>query len=104
MTCNVQYVSYLFIFSFCSPLNLLDLTHCFLLGQWDINSIYFIACARTIKESIYIRVNNPTLNRNIGKLNLHHIWDSAFLNTSGLKIKRHVQGIGQIPNLTPLHQ
>ena len=24
--------------------------------------------ARTIKESIYIRVNNPTLNQNIGKL------------------------------------
>ena len=28
---------------------------------------------RTIKESIYIRVNNPTLNRNTGKFNLHHI-------------------------------
>ena len=31
--------------------------------------------ARTIKESIYIRVNNPTLNQNIGKYNLSHIWD-----------------------------
>ena len=30
--------------------------------------------ARTIKESIYIRVNNPTLNRNAGKYNLHHIY------------------------------
>ena len=29
--------------------------------------------ARTIKESIYIMVNNPTLNRNIGKYNLPHI-------------------------------
>ena len=29
--------------------------------------------ARTIKEAIYIRVNNPTLNRNIGKYNLNHI-------------------------------
>ena len=29
--------------------------------------------ARTIKESIYIRVNNPTLNRNIGRFNLHHM-------------------------------
>ena len=29
--------------------------------------------ARTIKESIYIRVNNPTLNQNIGKYNLNHI-------------------------------
>ena len=26
----------------------------------------------TIKESIYIRVNNPTLNQNIGKYNLSH--------------------------------
>ena len=32
--------------------------------------------ARTIKELIYIRVNNPTLNRNVGKYNLHQIWDS----------------------------
>ena len=32
--------------------------------------------ARTIKESIYIRVNNPTLNRNIGYYNLNHIWGS----------------------------
>ena len=30
---------------------------------------------RNIKESIFIRVNNPTLNINIGKFNLSHIWD-----------------------------
>ena len=35
--------------------------------------------ARTIKESIYIRINNPTLNSNIGKFNLHHIWDRVLL-------------------------
>ena len=29
--------------------------------------------ARTIKESVYIKVNNPTLNQNIGKYNLSHI-------------------------------
>ena len=29
--------------------------------------------ARTFKESIYIRVNNPTLNRNVCKYSLHHI-------------------------------
>ena len=29
--------------------------------------------ARTMKESIYIRVNNPTVNQNIGKYNLNHI-------------------------------
>ena len=31
--------------------------------------------ARTIKEAIYIRLNNTTLNRNVGKYKLSHIWD-----------------------------
>ena len=64
--------------------------------------------ARIIKESIYIRVNNPTLNRNIGKFNLYHTWDRVLLNTSDLK-KRHAQDIGHTQNtqhnsLTPLNQ
>ena len=42
--------------------------------------------ARTIKESIYIRVNNPTLGRNVGKYNLHHIWDRVLFNIPDLKI------------------
>ena len=42
--------------------------------------------ARTIKESIYIRVNNPTLNQNIGKYNLNHIWDRVLFNTPRLKL------------------
>ena len=42
--------------------------------------------AMTIKEDIYIRVNNPTLNRNIGKYNLNYIWDRVRFNTTGLKI------------------
>ena len=46
--------------------------------------------ARNIKESIFIRVNNPTLNRNIGKFNLPHIWDRVLLNTPGLNLERHV--------------
>ena len=61
---------------------------------------------RTIEESMYITVNNSTLNRNIGKFNLHHIWNRVLLNTLGLRIKRHVQDIGHAqstqPN-TPLH-
>ena len=44
--------------------------------------------ARNIKESIYIRVNNPTLNNNIGKFNLSHIWDRVLLNTKGLTLNR----------------
>ena len=46
--------------------------------------------ARNIKESIYIRGNNPTLNNNIGKFNLPHIWHRVFLNTKGLNLKRQV--------------
>ena len=37
--------------------------------------------ARTIKDSIYIRVHNITLNRNVGKYNLHRIWDRVLFNT-----------------------
>ena len=42
--------------------------------------------ARYIKESISIRVNNPTLNNNVGKFNLPHIWDRVLLNTQGLNL------------------
>ena len=42
---------------------------------------------RAIKEALYIRVNNPSLNRNIGKYNLPHIWDEVLFNTSELKLK-----------------
>ena len=57
--------------------------------------------ARTIKESTYIRVNNPTINRNIGKFYLHHIWDRVLLNTPGLKIKRCAQAIGYAQSTQP---
>ena len=40
---------------------------------------------RLIKESIYIRVNNPTLNRNIGRFQLSHIWDRVLFSTQTLK-------------------
>ena len=48
---------------------------------------------RLIKESIYIRINNPTLNRNMGKFNLSHIWEKDLLNTPGLKLNSN---IGQV--------
>ena len=44
---------------------------------WDLS--------RLIKESIYIRVNNPTLNRNIGKFNLSFIWGRILFSTPNLK-------------------
>ena len=43
--------------------------------------------SRLIKEALYIRVNNPSLNRNIGKYHLSHIWDEVLFNTSELKLK-----------------
>ena len=43
--------------------------------------------ARAIKEEIYIRVNIPTLNRNIGKYSLPHTWDRVMLSISELKTK-----------------
>ena len=42
---------------------------------------------RTIKEAIYIWANNPSLNRNVGKFHLPHIWDEVLLNISELKLK-----------------
>ena len=54
-----------------------------------------------IKESIFIRVNNPTLNRNIGQFNLPHIWDRVLLNTPGLTFKRHAQAVRHAKSNTP---
>ena len=44
--------------------------------------------ARAVKEAIYIRVNNPTLNRNIGKYNLPHLWDGLLQSIPELKNKQ----------------
>ena len=52
--------------------------------------------ARNIKESIFIKVNNPTLNRNKGKFNLPHIWDRVLFNTPGLNLKRHAHAVGHV--------
>ena len=42
---------------------------------------------RAIKEAIYIRVNSLSLNKNIGKYHLPHIWDEVLVNSSELKLK-----------------
>ena len=44
--------------------------------------------SRYIKEFIFIRVNNLTLNNNVGKFNLPHIWDRVSINTPGLKLNK----------------
>ena len=42
-----------------------------------------------IKEALFIRVNNPSLNRNVGKYHLPHIWDEVLLNIPELKLKHN---------------
>ena len=41
--------------------------------------------ARTIKEEIVIKVNDPSLNRTIGKYHLPHIWDEVLVKSPELK-------------------
>ena len=43
--------------------------------------------SRLIKESMFIRVNNPSLNKNIGKYQLPHVWDEVLINNIELKLK-----------------
>ena len=40
--------------------------------------------ARAITEAILIRVNDPSLNRNIGKYQLPHIWDEVLVKSTEL--------------------
>ena len=50
--------------------------------------------ARNIKESIFIKVSNQPLNRNIVKFYLPLIWHRVLLNTPGNTLKRHMQAVG----------
>ena len=50
---------------------------------------------------MFIRVNNPTLNRNIGEFNLPHIWDRVLLNTPGINLKRHAHTVGYVNSNNP---
>ena len=55
--------------------------------------------SRTIKESMFIRVQDPPLNRNIGKYQLPHIWDPLLLASPTLQCKPSNQ-----PNTTTTNQ
>ena len=41
--------------------------------------------ARTIRETMLIRVNDPSLNRNTGKYQLPHIWDAVLVKSPEIK-------------------
>ena len=43
--------------------------------------------ARTIREAIVIRVNDPSLNKNIDKFQMPHIWDGVLAKSPELKFK-----------------
>ena len=69
------------------------------------NNFYIIGredqgLASTIRESIHIKVNNPTLNRNIGKYNVNHLWERVLFNTPWVRISSsqnlpHIHNNGQ---------
>ena len=67
--------------------------HCNISGhKADINNFSIIGredqnLTRAIKEALFIRVNDPSLNRNIGKYHLPHIWDEVLHKTSKLQLK-----------------
>ena len=42
---------------------------------------------RTTEEATFIKVNAPSLKRNIGKYQLPHMWMEALFNTPELKLK-----------------
>ena len=42
---------------------------------------------RTIREAMLIRVNDPSLNRNIGKYQLPHIWDEVLVRSPEMQLK-----------------
>ena len=46
-------------------------------------------------------INNSTLNKNIGKFNLPHIWDRVLLNTPGLTLKKQVPSVGNTNSSQP---
>ena len=45
---------------------------------------------RATEEALYIRVNSPSLKRNIGKYYQPHIWDEILLNISELKLNKTI--------------
>ena len=56
---------------------------------------------RTIRKSIYISIKKPTLNKNIGKYNLPHIWDDILINNQKLQTKHRQQHLEhQYHNIT----
>ena len=52
----------------------------FIIVGWESQNL-----TRTMREAIVIRVDGPSLNRNISKYQWPYIWDEVLLNTAGHK-------------------
>ena len=57
--------------------------------------------ARAIKEAILIRVKDPSLNRNIGKYQLPHIWHEVWSSHQNSNLNNCPQQQGLVIPLTP---
>ena len=60
--------------------------------QMDLKCIAIIdmeaqGATRMIKEAMYILVNDPYLNRNLGKCNLPNLWDKVLEDNPSLQLK-----------------
>ena len=58
--------------------------------------------SRTIKESMFICIHDPTLNRNLGKYQLLHIWDHLLQASAALQLKPFSLPASPLPLTTPL--
>ena len=61
--------------------------------MWTISPLWTGRCTvspRTIKEVIFIHINDPSLKRNLGKYQLYHIWDEALHDTQSLLLSNLV--------------
>ena len=53
---------------------------CYVYSNWEWVNV-------PLQEAILIRVSDPSLNRNIDKYQLPHIWDEVLVKASELKLK-----------------
>ena len=82
---------------------------CFNIIHWETQG-----SSRNIKKAMFIRVNDPSLNRNLGKYQLPHIWDNILKDASMPQVKQSnlspypywYNPFPRLPNLplTPHHQ
>ena len=75
-------------------LDVIEPRFCFVFGSWFGSwTILVLWEGRTIvlpetsKEAIFIRVNDPSLNSNIGKFQLPHIWNEVLARSPELHLK-----------------